>query len=184
MLEITIHSGERFDEETRTFISLKKDVKITLEHSLISISRWESIYKRPYLSDRGPRTGEEILDYIRCMTITQNVDPNAYYFLSESDLQKINEYLGNEQTATTFHSHVQDRRRKKGETPSSELIYYWMFSMGIPKDCERWHISRLLTLIRVFDVKQSKPKKRSKKQMIAERNALNKARRAQYNTTG
>ena len=183
MLEITIHPGERFDEETRTFVALKKDVKISLEHSLISISRWEAMYKRPYLSDRGPRTGEEILDYIRCMTITQNVDPNAYYFLSESDLQKINNYIGTEQTATTFRAHTKDRRRK-AEIVSSELVYYWMFSMGIPKDCERWHISRLFTLIRVFDIKQSKPKKRSKKEMIAERNALNRARRAQYNTTG
>lgn len=182
MLEITIHSGERFDEESRAFLTLKKDVKISLEHSLISISRWESLYKRPYLSDRGPSTGEEILDYIRCMTITQNVDPNAYYFLSLEDMQKINEYIGDSQTATTFRSRKPSRG--KGETVTAELIYYWMFSMGIPKDCERWHISRLFTLIRVFDVKNSKPKKRSKKEMIAERNALNAARRAKYNTSG
>lgn len=184
MLEITIPSGDRFDETTRTFITLKKDVKISLEHSLISISRWESMYKRPYLSkDRGPQNGDEILDYIKCMTITQNVDPMAYYFLSRENLEAINKYIGEDQTATTFRTH-KIPRRGRSETVTSELIYYWMFSMGIPKECERWHISRLFTLIHVFDVKNSKPKKRSKKEMIAERNALNKARRAKYNTSG
>lgn len=182
MLTITIPGKELFDDQTQTFIEETKSQTLQLEHSLISISKWESKWQRPFLKEDDEKTDEETIDYIRCMTITQNVDPNIYNNLSRSNIDDINKYIQSPMTATTFHNLKQNSGKK--ETPTSELIYYWMISYNIPMECQKWHINRLLTLIRVCDVKNTAPKKKSSKELTREYAAMNAARKKKYNTKG
>jgi len=178
-----------FDERTETFIynGLEKDVTIVLEHSLVSISKWESKWHKPFLSNdeiNNKKTNEELVDYVKCMTITQNVDEKAYLYLTKADYEKINAYIGNPMTATTFNinKNSENNTRKK-ETITSELIYYWMFSNQIPKECEKWNVNRLMTLLRVFAVKNDNGKM-GKKDVYKQNKALNAARRAKMHSKG
>ncbi len=151
-----------------------------LEHSLVSISKWESKWHKPFLS-KTPKTDAEVLDYIKCMTITQNVNPNTYLGLTSSEIDKVNAYIENPMTATT----ISDRRTKsRGEIVTSELIYHWMIALGIPFECQKWHLNRLLTLIRVCEIKSRKPRKRSQQEIIRDNIALNAANRKRFNTRG
>lgn len=181
MLELTIPiSPEGWDESKQEFV--EPTVKtLKLEHSLVSISKWESKWNKPFLS-KAQKTTEETADYIRCMTITQNVDPEVYNHLTSKNVEQINEYIAAPMTATTFS---EDKSSRGGrEVVTAELIYYWMFSLGIPKELEKWHLNRLLTLIRVFNVKNEPPKKRSKRDIVSRNAALNAARMKQLNTSG
>ena len=180
MLTITIPATEIFDERTNHFFSTKEQT-LQLEHSLVSLSKWESKWCKPFLS-KDEKTLEETLDYIRCMTITQNVDPNVYNFMSRSNIEEINKYIESPMTATTFHDDKQKGRN--GEIVTSELIYYWMISLNIPMECQKWHINRLLTLIRVCNVKNAPPKKMGKREVASRYASLNAARRNKLNTTG
>ena len=151
MLTITIPAREMFDDKTQRFLSTKEQT-LQLEHSLVSLSKWESKWNKPFLS-KDEKTTEETLDYIRCMTITQNVDPDIYNGLTSSNIESINKYIDAPMTATTFHNDNQKGRGR--EIVTSELIYYWMISHNIPMECQKWHLNRLLTLIRVCNVKNA-----------------------------
>lgn len=180
MLTITIPGKELFDDKTQQFITTK-DQTLQLEHSLVSLSKWESKWCKPFLS-KEEKTVEETIDYIRCMTITQNVDPNVYSSLSNSNIAEINKYIESPMTATTFTNY--NNSHNNGEITTSELIYYWMISHNIPMECQKWHLNKLLTLIRVCNVKNAPPKKMSKRDITSQYASLNAARKKQMNTKG
>ena len=136
---------------------------------------------KPFLDNKTPKTIAETMDYIRCMTITQNVDPEVYNFLTAENIKSINDYIDAPMTATTFSQQNTSRSR---EIVTSELIYYWMIALNIPMKCEKWHLNRLLTLIRVCNIKNTPPKKMSKKDIMSRNAALNAARRKQLNSKG
>lgn len=181
MLTIIIPEGEMFNEQTNEFVYTKEQ-KLVLEHSLVSLSKWESKWKKPFL-DNKDKTPEETLDYIRCMTITKNVDEVAYYNLPQEVISKVNNYISDTMTATTFSNNVQQRGRR--ETITSEIIYYWMVNFNIPFECEKWHLNRLLTLIQVCSIKsQNDSKKMSKREILQQNNETNALRRKQLGSKG
>ena len=180
MLEIVIPETEQYDEANGCFITTKKQV-LRLEHSLVSLSKWESKWHKPYLS-RKPKSQEEQIDYIRCMTLTQNIDPEVYTRLSAENYAAINAYIEAPMTATCLIEDKQARGHK--ETVTSELIYYWMISYNIPVEFQKWHLNRLLTLIRVCNVKNSPPKRRSKREMWNRNAAINAANRKRFGSKG
>ena len=179
-LHITIPAGELYDEQANEFYSIKEQ-HLVLEHSLVSISKWESKWHKPFLS-KEQKTVEETLDYIRCMTLTQNVDPKSYLNLDNKAISEINEYIENPMTATTF-SDIHNRGFSS-ETVTNELVYYWMIALNIPMECQKWHLNRLLTLIRVCSIKNTPPKKMNKSDYLHRRASLNAARRKAFNTRG
>lgn len=179
MLTITIPARELYDEKSQTFFNTKEQT-LRLEHSLVSISKWESKWRKAFLK-KDEKTNEEIIDYIKCMTITQNVDPNVYNFLTRSNINEIIEYIDNPMTATTFANNENNNSR---EVITSELIYYWMISFNIPMECQRWHLNRLLTLIRVCSIKNTPPKKMNKREVANRYAKLNAARRNKMNSKG
>lgn len=181
MLEIEIPEIEMFNEDTSEFFYIK-GTTLQLEHSLISISKWESKWKKPFMVKEPPKTTEETVDYIRCMTINKRVDPNVYLAIAPDQMLEVNKYIEDAMTATTFND-MNDGPPSR-EIITSELVYYWMFKCGIPMECEKWHINRLITLIRVFGVKDAPKKKMSKAQIMARNRELNEQRRAKYNTKG
>lgn len=180
MLKIKIGSKELYDELKNEFFQFK-DQELQLEHSLVSISKWESTWHKPFLSKTYKKTNAEELDYIRCMTTTQNVDPIVYKLLTPDIIAKIGEYIQDSMTATTFTKQEAPPSR---EVVTSELIYYWMVSFNIPFECQRWHLNRLITLINICSIKNTPKKKKTAKQLAAERSALNEARKAEYKTNG
>lgn len=180
MLEIVIPETEQWDEVNQEFITSNRQI-LRLEHSLVSLSKWESKWKKPFLSNKE-KTYEETIDYIKCMTLTQNVNDTVYNLLDKDNIEKINKYIGDPMTATTFK---EDPNKKGGrEIITSELIYYWMISLNIPFECQKWHLNRLLTLIKVCGIKNQPPKKMSKKDVMNRNAALNAARRKQMNSRG
>ena len=180
MLTITIPVTEEFDEIKGEFV-YSKEQTLQLEHSLISISKWESKWCKPFLAKQD-KTAEEIIDYVKCMTLNKSVSDDVYRCLTQDNISAINEYIGAPMTATYFSN--QDKGKKNNEQITSELIYYWMIALQIPFECQKWHINRLLTLIRVCNVKNAPPKKMSKREIISRNAALNAARRQQLNTKG
>lgn len=180
MLEITIPAVEQWDSLNEEFVYTKEQT-LRLEHSLVSISKWESKWGKPFLSKQD-KSHEEILDYIKCMTTTQNVDPNIYRCLTTANMIAIKEYIEAPMTATTF---TKDKNGKPNrEVVTAELIYYWMIALNIPFECQKWHLNRLLTLIQVCNIKNQPPKKMSKREIMSRNAALNAARRQQLNTKG
>lgn len=184
MLQITIPptQSEDWDEENETFLytPIQKEQILSLEHSLISISKWESKWCKPFL--HSEKTEEEIMDYIKFMTLTPNVDPKIYNRLTTENVEQIKNYILAPMTATTFSD---DKTKKPNrDIVTSELIYYWMIALNIPVEFEKWHINRLLTLIRVCEIKNSPPKKRGAREIMNRNAALNEARRRKLNTKG
>ena len=181
MLRITIPEAEYFDERTQTFITTKQQ-SLSLEHSLVSISKWESKWEKPFLS-KDKKTTEETVDYIRCMTLTQNVDPNVYLAVDNDIVEQVSKYIDAPMTATWFN---EDNNKRGGsrEVVTSEVIYYWMVALNIPPEYQKWHLNRLLTLIRVCNAKNNPPKKMNKKDIYAENRRLNAARRKSSHTKG
>lgn len=181
MLQIKVPlSPEGWDEEKNEFVEPKVQV-LQLEHSLVSLSKWESKWCKPFLS-KTPKTSEETLDYIKFMTITQHVKPEVYDHLTESNIAEINNYIESPMTATTF---ADDKNSKNNrEIITSEVIYYWMVALQIPFECQKWHLNRLITLIRVCNIKNAPPKKMSKREIMSRNAALNAARRKQMNSKG
>lgn len=180
MLQLVIPDSEYFNEKTQTFIEIPGGT-IQLEHSLISLSKWEAKWEKPFLDDKNPINEEEMLDYIKCMTLTKNVDPNIYLNLSSENIRDINSYIEAPMTATWFHDNNPKRNR---EVITSEIIYYWMIALNIPFECQKWHLNRLLTLIRVCNIKNSPQKKMSRKEVMQRNRELNNARRAANNSKG
>lgn len=181
MLQLIVPiSPEGWDDEKQMFVEPKKQV-LQLEHSLVSLSKWESKWCKAFLS-KEPRTNEETMDYIKCMTITQNVDPDVYNHLTAANMAQINKYIEAPMTATYFSN-----EKKTGgsrEVVTAELIYYWMIALQIPFECQKWHLNRLLTLIKVCNIKNQPPKKMSKREATSRNARLNAARRQQLNTRG
>lgn len=179
MFEIEIPSAEYINEQTNEFIEIK-GMKLRLEHSLLSLSKWESKWEKPFL--HSDKNIEESLDYVRFMTLTQNVDPLVYTNITNEMMDKINNYIDAKMTATWFNEREPDTPNR--EIITSEIIYYWMISLNIPVEFEKWHLNRLLTLIKVCSIKNSPSKKMSKSEVMARNRALNKARKAKYNSKG
>ena len=180
MLQITIPAVELWDERKQEFVTTKEQT-LQLEHSLVSLSKWESKWCKPFLT-KQEKTFEETLDYIKCMTITQNVDPEVYNYLTNENIEEIKKYIETPMTATYFSD---DKTVKSSrEQITAELIYYWMIALNIPFECQKWHLNRLLTLIKVCNIKNQPPKKLSKKEIMSRNAALNAARRKQLNTKG
>ena len=180
MLLIEIPIPEGWDEVKEEFVPAEVKT-LSLEHSLVSLSKWESKWNKPFLG-KDEKTFEETLDYIKCMTLTKNVDPSVYEHLTSENLKQIDEYIGAKMTATTFSQ--EPGGKKNSEIITSELIYYWMIALQIPFECQKWHLNRLLTLIRVCNIKNQPPKKMSRREIMSRNAALNAARRKQFNTTG
>jgi hypothetical protein len=181
MLQITIPAIELFDDDKQEFLIGEKEQILRLEHSLVSLSKWESTWCKPYFT-KQEKTPEEILDYIRCMTITQNVKPETYYRLTEKNIKEISDYINAPMTATFISN------RQKGspnrEQVTAELIYYWMIALNIPKEFEKWHLNRLIMLINVCSVKNQPQKKMSQSELIEQQATLNAQRRKLLNSKG
>lgn len=180
MLQITVPGRELYDEEKEEFIT-ERDQVLQLEHSLVSLHKWESKWCKAFLG-KAEKTDEEMLDYIRCMTMTQNVKPEVYDRISEENIKQVYEYINAPMTATCISEEPKGKARS--ETVTAELIYYWMIALNIPFECRKWHLNSLLTLVRVCNIKNSPPKKRSKREILSRNAELNAARRKQLNTKG
>lgn len=181
MLRIEIPAWEYYDEVKEEFFQVKAQ-ELCLEHSLVSISKWEAIWHKPYLS-KTKKTLDELISYIKCMTLTQNVPEISYQGLTKENYDTIADYLTDSMTATWF-SKNQGRSSHSREIVTSELIYYWMITLGIPMECQKWHLNRLLTLIQICNIKNS-PSKKMSSQAIARQNAdINSARRLAMHSKG
>lgn len=180
MLLIKVPDTELFNEATSEFVVVK-GATFQIEHSLVSLSKWESKWRKPFLG-KDEKTREEITDYIRCMTITQNVRPEVYQYLPGSVYDQVADYIDAPMTATTFSNAPKGRPSR--ETATAEVIYYWMVAYNIPMECQKWHLSRLFTLIRVCDIKNQGPQKTNKREMLNQRAALNAERRSNLKTKG
>lgn len=179
MLQLTIPETEFWDESKQEFVYTKAQT-LQLEHSLVSLSKWESKWNKAFLT-KQEKTYEETIDYIRCMTLTKNVDPVVYNRLKASQIKQVNDYISAPMTATYIREDPSQKASR--EKVTSELIYYWMLSFNIPFECQKWHLNRLLTLIKVCSVKSKTPR-RSGKEIMKENAAINAARRKRLNTRG
>jgi hypothetical protein len=179
MLQIIMPASEQWDEFKSEFVYTKEQ-SLQLEHSLVSLSKWEAKQGKPFLT-RQEKTFEETVDYIKCMTLTKNVSSDAYRYLTDENIDQINSYIEAPMTATYFS---EDSGKTSKEQVTAELIYYWMIALNIPFECQKWHLNRLLTLIKVCNIKNQPPKKRSMREIMNKNAALNEARRKQLNTKG
>lgn len=182
MLQITVPGTETWDEEKNLF-SYSKPFVLRLEHSLVSISKWEMRWEVPYLKtlERKEMTERQFIDYVKCMTMNQNVPEDVYENLTYANAEAIKEYIDRKMTAAWIAKGV---ARPSQETVTSDLIYYWMFSFGVPKECEKWHLNRLMMLLDIFAVKNSNNNKMSKADIYKQNRAINEARKAKYHTRG
>lgn len=169
MLQLNVPDAEYFDDEHQRFVTVK-GASITLEHSLVSLAKWESIHCKPFLLKDPPKTQEEWIDYIRCMTITQNVPDYIYYSLTDYNWKQINDYIDAPMTATTFGG--SSRGKGKKEIVTAEILYYDMIALSIPFECQKWHLNRLMTLIHVCTIKNS-TEKLSKNEIYERQKAIN-----------
>ena len=182
MLTLIIEEDEFFDEANSSFVKMDKIV-LELEHSLVSLSKWESRFCKPFLGN-GEKTREETIAYIECMVLSGNFSMDIYNRLKPSHLDQINEYISSEQSATTFVDLQGSKAGSRNMIITSELIYYWMVSYTVPFECENWHLNRLFALLRICNVKSGNQKKMSKNEIATRNRELNAQRKAQLNTTG
>lgn len=186
MLTLEIPSREYLNPDTYEFVVINGRT-VQLEHSLLSISKWESKWKKAFLKKDPERTIEQTMDYVRCMTITQNVDPKVYMNLTNECMDRINSYINDTMTATVLTKIEQAEAGISRDTVTSELIYYWMVALQIPFECQKWHLNRLLTLIEVCNIKNNPPKPMTKSQKRAQASnwaSINAARRAKLHSKG
>ena len=179
MYQLVIPDSEVFNDATNEFY-VKPGQTIQVEHSLVSISKWESKWNKPFLS-KDDKTIEESVDYIKCMTITQNVKDEVYANITTQNVHDVSKYISAPMTATTFRD---DNRGGSSEIVTSEIIYYWLIAYKIPFECQKWHLNRLLTLIKVCSKKNEKPKKMSNAEILSRNRQLNEQRRKQLNSNG
>lgn len=180
MLRITIPPIEMWDDGKQEFV-YRDEKTLQLEHSLVSLSKWESKWCKPFLTNKEKST-EESIDYIRCMTLTQNVNPDVYYRLTSENIAEVNRYIDAKMTATTFSD--QGGGKMNHQQLTAEIIYHWMIEMQIPFECQKWHLNRLLTLIQVRSIMSQPPKKRSRREIMQRNTSLNAARKKQLKTRG
>ena len=179
MLKIVVPGTEMFDDDKQEFVTVG-DVELELEHCLVSLSKWESFHEKPFLGK--DKSTEEVISYIKFMTLTPDVPEEVYKHLSENNMTEIQEYLDAKMTATWFNEPPGAPQAR--DIITAELIYYWMIVFQIPLECQYWHLNRLFTLIRVCNIKQSKPKKMSRSEIAARNRELNEQRRKQLGTKG
>lgn len=182
MLNLTIKKQSLYNEKENRFYDVKEDVNLELEHSLLAISKWESKWHVPFL-EKKEKTREQVIDYVRCMSLDPNISSVVFYGLSNEQLQAVSEYINDPMTATTITNYNQSSRGK-AEIVTSELIYYWMNECNISKECETWHLNRLLRLIEITSIKRQPEKKMPKRGVMAQNRALNAARRAKSGSRG
>lgn len=180
MLRLTIPEEELFDEGTQEFISLDS-IELELEHSLLSLSKWESFFEKSFLGT-DDKTNEEIMYYVWCMVLDDRIDQSILNRLTRKNLIEINEYISSKQSATTFGE--MPSRPGRNEIITSELIYYWMVAFTVPFECESWHLNRLFSLIKICNIKNSKQQPQSKKDVAKRYQELNAQRKANLGTTG
>ena len=183
MLQIVVPEMELFDNDKNEFIKINR-TELQLEHSLISLAKWESKWHKPFLG-KEKKTTIEVIDYIRCMTLTKNVDPNVYQFISDKNLKQIYDYINDPMTATWFNKTDEVKSGiGRRDVITAEIIYYWMVTLNIPVQFEKWHLNRLITLIKVVNIKNTPSKKMSKGDVLKQNAKLNAARRAQHKSKG
>lgn len=178
---------EFFDDAKQEFLPPVdiKETKLQLEHSLISLKKWEQKWHKPFLGKSDQLTYEELSDYIRCMTLTHGVDDEIYNWIPENIILEILEYIKDPMTATWFKDDkLIGAQKNSREIVTAEIIYYWMITLSIPVEFQKWHLNQLLTLIKVVNIKNSKPKKVDKREAARERAALNAKRRAEFKSKG
>lgn len=180
MLQVTVPETELWDEGKQEFCIMREQT-LQLEHSLISVSKWESKWHKAFYSTKE-KTPEEVVDYVRCMTLTQNVKSEVYLCLTAENINQIVKYIDDPMTATVFFD--QQAGGVKRETTTAEVIYCSMIMLNIPFECQKWHINRLLTLIRVCEIKSRPPKKMSQREIMSRNAAINAARRKRLNSKG
>lgn len=181
MLKIDIPAREYWDERKNEFVTTKGQT-LQLEHSLVSISKWESKWHKEFLSKES-MSYEQTIDYVRCMTLTQNVDPTVYDSLTYDNIQTITKYIDDPMTASSVHEETPVAGSSR-ERVTSELIYYWMIALNIPFECQKWHLNRLLMLIRICNAKNKPPKKRSQRDLYRHHNAVNAANKRRFHSKG
>ena len=179
-IKITIPPIEVYDEVKNEFIEFKEQT-ISFEHSLVSLSKWEAKWHKPFLDNAKKITAEELQDYVKCMTLTQNVDERIYKYLPESVLTQLVAYMEDPMTATWFSK---QRSGPNRQIITAEIIYYWMIQLNIPFECRKWHLNSLLTLIRVCNERNKPPKKMTRNEQLAQQKSLNAARRAAMHSRG
>lgn len=183
MLILHIDGQEGFNNDTNEFVTIK-ETTLQLEHSLISLKKWEQKYHVPFLDKKNNKTPEQWVYYIKCMTITQNVDPNVFKYMSAENVKKVTEYIEDPMTATWFSDNKKGPTGgNKNEVITAEIIYYWMIELNIPIEFEKWHLNQLMTLIRVINIKHD-PKKMGRKEEAMQRQMLNAQRRARSHSRG
>lgn len=187
MLKVTIPARkaiELWDEDAQEFIEIPamEEQELELEHSLVSLARWESKWKVAFLSKNNNITEEQSIDYIRCMTLTPNVPDDVYYNIPEDVFNEIIEYINESKTATVLPKRPNGGSNR--ETVTSELIYYWMIALNVPPEYQYWHLSRLMALLEIVSIKNTPPKKMGKRSLARQYADMNAARRKQYNTRG
>ena len=183
--KVEIDGVEMFDERTSRFIVVKPTV-LTMEHSLIAVSKWESKFHIPFLRE-GDKTPEQLLYYFECMTINQNVNPDVYKAITPEKQKEILAYIKDPMTATWINDNgkiVKGKKRGVDQEITSELIYFWMSQYNLPSEYEKWHLNRLLTLIQICNQYNSPQKKMNKNDIIRNNDAINAARRAAMKTRG
>ena len=181
MLKLVIPSTEQYDSEKNEFF-MTAEHTIMLEHSLMSVAKWEARWEKPFLS-KEQKTNEQTIDYVKCMTLTQNVNDEVYNYLTERNIQEVSRYIDRSMTATWFSE--DNSKSKNREIITAEVIYYWMIANNIPFECQKWHLNRLLTLIRVCNSKNSEhSKKMSKSEIKAKNKELNALRRKRLGSRG
>ena len=180
MLQITVPMRELWDEGLEEFIYIEEQI-LLLEHSLVSLSKWEQTWRKPFLATEK-LSPEESRDYIRCMTLNTNVDPMTYKFLTDEIIDQVGEYIKRPMTATWFSK--DENAKPSRDIITAEIIYYWMIQMQIPFECENRNLNWLFTLIQVCSEKNKPPKKMSQKEALSRHAALNAARRQQFNSKG
>jgi hypothetical protein len=181
MLTITIPDQELYNEATEEFVNVKGR-ELRLEHSLVSLSKWESKFHKPFLT-KEDKTRPETIEYIKCMTITQHVDDDFYKSISNAVINEVSAYIENPMTATSF-TEQEEKSTINREVITAEIIYYWMVALQVPMECQKWHLNRLLTLINVCNIKNQPKKKMSRGQVHSRNRALNAARRERFNSAG
>ena len=179
MLTIEVVTQDGYDEETEQFVAASV-VVLELEHSLASLSKWESTFEKPFLNT-FEKTPLEVMVYFMAMTLTPNVPSEVYKHLSNENIDEINNYINSKQNATTFSNLGEERSR---EIITAEVIYYWMVAMQIPFECQYWHLNKLLALVRVINLKNAPKKKMSAAEIASRNRELNSQRRAALRSTG
>lgn len=186
MLTIIVPDKEWFDEDTEQFVSIKGAV-LQMEHSLIALSKWESKWKKSFLDKLDSLTPEEMIDYFRCMSINSKADPSVYAAIwNDFELRnKVMDYINDSMSAVKFKEDKEGPHSSIKDSLTSDIIYYWMVANQIPFDCEKWHVNRLISLVRICGIKNNAGNKTMSKADLMRRNKdLNSARRSKMHSRG